>query len=80
MRPTLVFVRHTEIGDRQFHHGDELPPGLLPREVVDQWLDHGRLQEYRDRRSLYRLLPAFSGCNEAEPLTPEEINAYALPP
>jgi hypothetical protein len=79
MSPVLVFIRHTDLGDRQFHHGDELPPGLLPREAVDQWLDHGRLQEHRERRSLYRLLHLFSGCEETEPLAPEELNAYALP-
>ena len=77
---TFVFVRHTDIGDRQFHHGDELPDGLLSREVIDQWLDHGRLQGYDERRSLYRLFDKFSGCKETEALTPEELNAYALPP
>ena len=37
-------------------------------------------QEYSERRSLYRLFHVFSDCDETEPLTPEELNAYALPP
>jgi hypothetical protein len=79
MTPTLIFVRHTDLGDRRFHHGEELPPGLLPPEVVDQWLDHGRLKEHPERRSLHRLFPCFSGCKEKEQLSDDELTSYGLP-
>jgi hypothetical protein len=59
---TLVFIRHGQIGDRQFHHSEELPPGLIPREVIDRWVDQGWLKEYSqdERPSLYQLFPRFS--------------------
>src|SRR4029453_7703417 len=41
-------------------------------------LDQGVLREYPERRSLYRLLPAFSGCSERERLEPDELAAYTL--
>jgi hypothetical protein len=71
---TLVFIRHGQVGSRHFQHGDELPPNLLPRETVDQWLDEKWLAELdsSDRRSLYRLLHRFSGCNEREQLNRQE--------
>jgi hypothetical protein len=78
MRPTLVFVRHTDLGDRMFHHGDELPPDVLPSRVVDQFLDSGRLREVAERRSLFRLFHVFSGCKEREPLDEHELAAYGL--
>jgi hypothetical protein len=28
--PTLIFIRHGQVGSRQFRCGDELPPGLNP--------------------------------------------------
>jgi len=79
---TIIFNGHAEVGGRTFHHGDELPPGLLPPEVVDQWLDQRKLTEYdsSERRSLFRLFPAFSGCKEQEELTREELTAFALSP
>jgi hypothetical protein len=78
MRPTLIFVRHTDFGDRQFQHGDELPPRFLGDEAINKLLDSGRLVEYRERRSLYRLLHVFSGCTESEPLTDEEIALFSI--
>jgi hypothetical protein len=79
---TLVLFGAREINGRLFHHGDELPPGLLPREVIDQWLDRKWLLEYdnTERRSLCRLFPAFSGCKEQEQLTKAELRQYALSP
>jgi len=79
---TIVAVGHRQFGDRQFHHGEEIPPGLLPQEVTDWHIDRKELQELdsAERRSLYRLFHAFSDCGETEPLTPEELTAYALPP
>jgi hypothetical protein len=63
---TLVFSHHGQIGGRQFRHGEELPPGLIPREVIDHWLDQGWLKEYSqaERPSLYRLFPRFSGIDQ----------------
>jgi hypothetical protein len=79
---TLVFNGHGEVGGRTFHHGDELPPGLLAPEVVNQWLDQRKLIEYdpSERRSLYRLFASFSGCAEEEALSSAELAAYALSP
>ena len=71
---TLVSIRHGQIGSRQFQHGDELPPNLIPREVIDRWLDEKWLAEVdsSDRRSLYRLLHRFSGATEQEQLNRQE--------
>jgi len=80
MRPTLVFVHHTDFGDRAFAHGSELPADFLPPQAIDRLLDSGRLREYSERRSLYRIFHLFSDCAETESLTPEELNAYTLPP
>ena len=44
MRPTLIFVRHTDFGDRAFPHAAELPPNFLGQEVIDKLLDSGRLK------------------------------------
>ena len=59
-----------QIGTQRFEHGEELPPNLLPREVVDKWLDERWLAELdsAERRSLYRLLHRFSGAAEREQL------------
>ena len=78
MRPTLVVIRHLEIDGRSFTHGSELQPDLLTRGEVDKLLDEGKLAEYPERRSLYRLLSAFSGCSEKEHLTNEELAAHTL--
>ena len=77
---TLIVIRHLQVGDRVFVHGAELPPDLLPREVIDVHLDHKLLIEYdsSERRSLYRLLHHFSGCSETERLSNEELTACAL--
>lgn len=76
--PTLIFVRHGQVGSQHFQHGEELPPGLIPCEVVDKWLDQRWLKEYdsSERRSLYRLLHRFSGCSEQEQLTQKERETY----
>ncbi len=28
--PTLVITKHAQVGSRQFQHGEELPPNLIP--------------------------------------------------
>jgi hypothetical protein len=76
--PTLVSIRQRELGDRSFHHGTEIEPGLLEDELLDWWLDHGWAREVPERRSLFRLLHRFSGCAEREPLTQQEVSQYAL--
>jgi hypothetical protein len=75
---TLVVIRHLQIDDHAYSHGAELPPDLLPREVVDFHLDRRQLAEYdiADRRSLYRLLHAFSGAKEQEQLSRAELREY----
>jgi hypothetical protein len=80
MKPTLVVIRHLQVGSQQFGHGSELPPDLLPREAIDLHLDRKQLIEYdsNERRSLYRLLHRFSGCSETERLSNEELAACAL--
>jgi hypothetical protein len=77
---TLVAVRHFEIAGTVFTHGCEIMPGRFSKEVVNQLIDQGVVKEYdtADRRSLYRLFPMFSGCEEKEPLTQAELTAYAL--
>ena len=76
---TLVFIRHTQIGDHLYHHGDELPPDTLSQAEVDKAVDQGWLREYLQRRSLYRLLASFSGSKEHEGLDKHEREAYTLP-
>jgi hypothetical protein len=80
MRPTLIAIHHVQIGSRHFDFGSEIPPGLLPTEVVGQWIDQKWLAEMdpTDRRSLYRLLHRFSGCKEQEQLTPQEKQDLCL--
>jgi hypothetical protein len=77
---TLVVIKHAQVGSRHFQHLEQLPPGLLPREVIDHWLDEGWLRECEaaDCRSLYRLLHRFSGAKEQEPLTKAEKEALCL--
>jgi hypothetical protein len=79
---TLIVVGVREVNGQRFEHGAELPPGLLSREVIDQWLDQKRLSEHdvAERRSLYRLFHLFSDCDETEPFTRKELDAYALQP
>jgi hypothetical protein len=80
MRPTLVAIRTLNLGDHVFHHGAEIIPGLLSQDTVNKLVDRGRLREYdpSERRSLYRLFAPFSGCEETERPTKEELTAYAL--
>lgn len=78
--PTLVVIRHLEVGCQQFGHGEELPPGLLSSEHVNKLVDQKQLAEYDsdERRSLHRLFHRFSGALEPERLTAEETRSYAL--
>jgi hypothetical protein len=78
---TIAFKGHHEINGHLYHHGEELPPGVLSQEVVNQWIDKGRLIEYdsAERRSLYQLFSTFSGAKEQEQLTRQELTAYTLP-
>jgi hypothetical protein len=77
---TLIVIRHLQIGDRQFHHGEELPCDLLPQEAIDLHLDRKELAEYSsdERRSLHRILHRFSGCSQTERLSNQELAACAL--
>jgi hypothetical protein len=81
MRPTLVAIRTLNLGDHVFHHGDEIIPGLLDNETIDKLIDQKRIREYHsaDRRSLFRLFSPFSGCDQREQLTHEELDTLALP-
>jgi hypothetical protein len=76
--PTLIVTRPGGIAPGQhnldvgfLYPGDELPPNLLSREIIDQSLDEGWLREIdaTERPSLYRLFPSFSGVAEQEQLT-----------
>ena len=81
-RPTIVFVKARYIDGHLTHYpGEEVPPGLLPSEIVNQALDKGALREYdpAERPSLYRLFHRFTGCEEEHPLTPGQLTAYTLP-
>ena len=80
MRATLVFVHHREIGGRLFHHGSELPPGLLLENEIAIALDHGWLRQlhFSERRSLYKIFHRFSGCNERQPLGQQELASMTL--
>jgi hypothetical protein len=71
LNATLVFIRHHQIGARQFFHGEELPLNLLSQEQIDKMIDQKTLAEYPERRSLYKLFSAFSGAKEREPLDAE---------
>ena len=68
---TLVILGAREIDGTFYQHGAELPPNLLTQETIDRWLDLRWLAAYPQRRSLYRLFPVFSGCQETEPLDAE---------
>jgi hypothetical protein len=78
MRPTLIFSRHGSVGSRQFAHGDELPPDIVTEEIISRWLDEHWLREDGERRSLYRMFDAFSGCKEHEELTTKEKHELCL--
>lgn len=69
MNPTIICVRHLQIGNRQFHSGQEVPPGLLPDDEIAVRLDRHELAEVRERGAIYRLLHRFSGCSEKERLS-----------
>jgi hypothetical protein len=62
-----------EFAGQAYHHGSEIPPDVLPKEVVGKWHDWRWCDEMdsADRRSLHRLFPAFSGATETEPLDTE---------
>jgi hypothetical protein len=74
---TFVVIGPRHIKGVQFHHGDELPPGLLSTREIEKMLDQKLLAEYRQRRSLYRLFAPFSGAKEREPLD-DELTEFAL--
>jgi hypothetical protein len=74
---TLVTRSTRTIHGKRYSHGSEIPPGALPPEAIDWWLDQHWADEC-ERRSLYRLFPAFSGCTEFETLSSEELKSYAL--
>jgi hypothetical protein len=78
---TLVALRHFEVEGHVFHHSAEIMPGLLAKETVDKLIDQGLVKEYdsADRTSLYRLFAPFSGCEERDPLSHEELTSYGLP-
>jgi hypothetical protein len=78
MTATLIAIRHLEIDGHVFHHGAEVVPGLLAKEVVDKLLDQGVIREYRERRSLHRLFSVFSDCKDKEQLTKAELTEFAL--
>jgi hypothetical protein len=78
-RPTLVFLRYIEINGRAYRHGDELRPDSIADQIVNRLLDEKVLSERPERRSLYRLFPAFSGVKEREQLTRDELAEHALP-
>jgi hypothetical protein len=78
MTPTLIFVRSYNLGDRLFRTGDELPPNVLEQSDIDKLIDQRRLAERKDRRSLYRLFHVFSGCEEKESLTDQELTELSL--
>jgi len=78
---TLIARGHREFAGVTYHHGSEIPSGVLPPEIVDKWIDWRWLDELNgtERRSLYRMFPAFSGCNESESLTSDELDELTLP-
>ena len=81
MTPTLVAIRQLEIDGHVFRHAEEIMPGLLSPKTVNALVDQGRLKEYHpaERRSLFRLLPAFSGAKEKEQLDRQELTELTLP-
>ena len=76
---TLVALRQLEVEGKLFHHAAEIVPGLLAQETIDKLLDQRMIAEYPERRSLYRLLSAFSGVKDREELDKHEQAVYALP-
>jgi hypothetical protein len=65
---TIVCHGHHELSGKQYHHGDELPPGLLDDALLDYWLDKKLAFEFDDteRRSLHLLFAPFSGTEQKE--------------
>jgi hypothetical protein len=65
---TIVARSHRTIEGKLYHHGDEIPPGLLSDEAINRMLVNREVDEYNsaDRRSLYRLFHRFSDCKETE--------------
>jgi hypothetical protein len=75
---TIIALGNNQLGDRHFKHGEEIPPETLDGEVLEWWLDHKWCMESLDRRSLYRLFSAFSGCAESEELTEQECASLCV--
>jgi hypothetical protein len=67
---TLICHGHHELNGVQYHHGDELPPGLLEGQLLDYWLDHRLAIEldHSERCSLHLLFAPFSGTKQTEPI------------
>ena len=65
---TLVANRHCEFAGKFFPHASEIPPGTLPDQVKDKWLDWKWAREYdqSERRSLYLLFSEFAPQTEGE--------------
>jgi hypothetical protein len=66
-QPTLVFIKAPYIdGKLAFRSGDEVPPGLFTKDVIDRALDEGWLAQYDSavRQSLFALFPRFSGSSK----------------
>jgi hypothetical protein len=57
----IVRQPHYRNGILLLHPGDELAPGLLAKDEIDQLLDSGVLVEVPTRLSYFALLPDFAG-------------------
>jgi hypothetical protein len=75
---TIIALRNRQLGDRHFDHAAEIDPGLLEGDLLDYWLDRKWAMETLDRRSLYQLFPAFSGCTHRQELAPNELARYGV--
>jgi hypothetical protein len=76
---TLIARGYREFAGQAYHHGSEIPPGVLPPEIVANWLDWRWCDELdaAERRSLHRLFFPFSGSTETEPLD-DELKRFAI--
>ena len=75
---TIIALGNRQLGDRPFRHGEEIPPETLDGQLLNWWLDHNWCMESPDRRSLYQLFPAFSGCTHRQELAPNELTMYGV--
>jgi hypothetical protein len=56
---SLVVIQPRVIRQRQFQHGETLPPGFVSEEEANQLQDIGWLREFPERRSLYEIFEPF---------------------